>query len=87
MNWRRPHHEKMLLECDYKCFYCKSSVSLHPKKGSGVRMSSIDHVIPLSRGGLDRKENWVIACRACNTKKAAKSVKEFTAHEKRKKRF
>lgn len=28
-----------------------------------------DHVIPLSRGGLDRWENVVTACRACNHRK------------------
>jgi 5-methylcytosine-specific restriction endonuclease McrA len=30
---------------------------------------TIDHVIPLSRGGLDTLKNKVWACRSCNSQK------------------
>ena len=32
--------------------------------------STIDHVVPLSRGGTNRWENLVLACQACNAKRA-----------------
>ena len=43
------------------CHYCRKKF-----KPSELTM---DHVIPLSRGGLSNKENIVPCCRECNTKK------------------
>jgi 5-methylcytosine-specific restriction endonuclease McrA len=40
------------------CVYC----------GSADRLE-LDHVVPMSRGGLNRPENVVIACCPCNRKK------------------
>ena len=40
-----------------RCLYC------------GDRSESIDHVLPLSRGGLSVTENCVPACLACNGQK------------------
>lgn len=37
---------------------------------------SIDHVVPRSRGGKTTWENCVLACLACNTRKANKTLKE-----------
>lgn len=36
-----------------------------------------DHVVPVSRGGKDRWENVVTACRECNHRKAAMRLKEI----------
>jgi hypothetical protein len=30
---------------------------------------SIDHIIPLGKGGEDKKENWQVLCRKCNFQK------------------
>lgn len=35
-----------------------------------------DHVVPLSRGGLDRWSNVVTACRSCNTRKGNRTPEE-----------
>lgn len=49
---------------DYKCFYC----------GVGIEESfSIDHIIPLSRGGSNNIENIDLVCKPCNTKKSTRS--------------
>lgn len=37
--------------------------------GPRDRYPTIDHVIPVSKGGTDDLENLVIACRKCNSKK------------------
>ncbi len=42
----------------YRCFYCKQKIRL-----------TMDHVIPLSKGGEHRKENIVPACASCNSRK------------------
>ena len=43
------------------CFYCGRSVS--PKA------LSMDHIVPIARGGKTTKGNVVTACKACNTAK------------------
>jgi len=43
------------------CFYCKKNV--------GREQLTMDHVVPLSRGGKTRKGNIVPACKECNSKK------------------
>jgi 5-methylcytosine-specific restriction endonuclease McrA len=43
------------------CFYCNHEV--------GREQLTMDHVVPLSRGGKSRKGNIVAACKECNSKK------------------
>jgi 5-methylcytosine-specific restriction endonuclease McrA len=43
------------------CYYCHRQV--------GCNHLTMDHVIPLSRGGKSRKGNLVPACKECNNKK------------------
>ncbi|MEO0099095.1 MAG: HNH endonuclease [candidate division WOR-3 bacterium] len=52
---------------NYQCQYCgRTNVAL-----------TTDHIIPKSLGGEDTWENLVTACTECNTKKGAKTSKEF----------
>ncbi len=44
-----------------KCYYCGQKV--------GFANLTMDHVIPLSRGGSSRKDNLVPCCKDCNNKK------------------
>ena len=46
---------------DGVCYYCLLQV--------GSAHLTMDHVIPLSRGGKSRKGNIVPACKECNNKK------------------
>jgi hypothetical protein len=56
--WRQSLHE---LTGD-RCIYC------------GERSESIDHVFPMSRGGLSVTENCVPACLGCNGRKGDQEV-------------
>jgi len=39
---------------------------------------TIDHLVPLSRGGLDEPTNYITSCRACNEAKAALPLGAFS---------
>ncbi len=43
------------------CYYCGEKV--------GFKNLTMDHVVPLSRGGRSTKDNLVPSCKICNTKK------------------
>ena len=55
----------ILKEYDYKCAYCG-------KKLIDSFDTTRDHIIPLSKGGDNTKENIVPACRSCNCKKGGR---------------
>lgn len=55
-DWR-----EILVKHDYRCRYCRSDGPL-----------TIDHIIPLARGGRHDKSNIVPACLRCNTSKGAR---------------
>lgn len=44
------------------CYYCGKNV--------GAKALTMDHVVPVSRGGKSKKGNLVPACKECNNKKA-----------------
>ncbi|MCH7736503.1 MAG: HNH endonuclease [Chloroflexi bacterium] len=46
---------------DYRCLACSSDVDL-----------TIDHIQPVSKGGLDNKYNLRTLCRSCNSAKGAR---------------
>lgn len=58
-----PPGEKYALysETKYKCAHC----------GRNLRYgeATVDHIIPISKGGAHVRENWTILCEACNQEK------------------
>ena len=56
------------------CAYCGVSLS---RFGFAVDHFAVDHVVPLSNGGLHVLENLVIACQPCNRAKGDLSLDEF----------
>ena len=42
-------------------------------------LSSVDHVIPKSKGGFDTRNNFLAVCRGCNEKKGSTSLPVFMA--------
>jgi 5-methylcytosine-specific restriction endonuclease McrA len=43
------------------CHYCRRHV--------GAQRLTMDHIVPLGRGGRSRRGNVVAACKECNTRK------------------
>ena len=54
-----------------RCHYCKREA-----KPADL---TLDHVIPLSRGGQDRLDNLVLACFPCNIRKGHAMPTEITS--------
>ncbi len=54
-----------------KCHYCGKALS--------AKIATMDHVIPISRGGKSTKNNIVAACKDCNTAKKNQLPEGFSA--------
>jgi 5-methylcytosine-specific restriction endonuclease McrA len=63
--------EYLLAKWGRACAYCDAA---------GVPLEK-EHILARSRGGSDRVSNLTLACRPCNTRKAARDVREFLAHD------
>jgi 5-methylcytosine-specific restriction endonuclease McrA len=55
---------------DGVCYYCRRQV--------GIRALSMDHLVPLGRGGRSVRGNVVPACKACNSRKQSMLPVEWT---------
>ena len=68
-----PYSKKNIMIRDgFSCGYCGSTYQL-----------TIDHIIPVSRGGKSTFENCVTACRECNNKKGSRTPGEANMFLKR----
>lgn len=59
---------EVLWQQDPHCCYCGVATLLkaQPKE---PRLATLEHFIPLSLGGTNRRENVAIACLACNQRR------------------
>ncbi len=55
---KRALKHAALRDCGRRCVYCARSLPLEA--------ATLDHVIPVARGGTDAPGNLVVACGACN---------------------
>ena len=69
----RPNRRNLLLRDDSTCQYCGLTAP--------AAEMTVDHVVPVSRGGApDTWENVVIACKRCNWRKADHLPAEVGMH-------
>ena len=60
-----PRHEQVALRAGHRCEYC------HAPEAVFNFPLEVEHIVPVSRGGVDSNTNWALACRSCNLRKAA----------------
>lgn len=60
----KPLQIAVLARDGFMCRYCREPAT------------TVDHIFPHSRGGLDHESNLVACCRKCNSKKGAKTPTE-----------
>lgn len=63
----------------WKCQLCGRNVLRHAKRGSRTkrlhpRTASLDHIVPMSKGGPHVERNVQCACLACNVRKHARLI-------------
>ena len=58
----------------HRCYYCKCSLS---DVAFSPYQKTMDHKIPLSRGGRSHSSNMVPCCRRCNEEKAGMTASEY----------
>lgn len=61
-----------------RCAYCNCTTKLKAPDDDPER-ATIDHVMPLSRGGGNSADNLALACRQCNNTKGSMTPREFVA--------
>lgn len=66
---RQNIRKKYKLTGNETCAYCGVKLAKHT--------ATIDHIIPLSRGGTDFKWNLVWCCKRCNLSKGSKLLSEW----------
>lgn len=59
-----PRYAQVALQAGHRCEYCRA-----PEVVFNFPFE-VEHIIPVSRGGLDTEFNWALACRSCNLRKA-----------------
>ena len=52
-----------------RCEYCQGSFTL--------QQLTMDHIVPLSRGGLSIKSNLAVVCKKCNVQKKNHSLTQW----------
>lgn len=67
------NNEKIFARDGWRCAYCNRKVyPRNPHKPNKPKEATLDHVIPISKGGKHIEENVVCACRECNSLKSDK---------------
>lgn len=56
----------LLMKYGFECYYCGKPVK---EQGKREEKATVDHLIPVSKGGSHAEFNLVIACQPCNEAK------------------
>jgi hypothetical protein len=60
-----PRYAEVALRAGHRCEY------FHAPEVVFNLPLEVEHIIPVSRGGIDAEANWALACRSCNLHKAS----------------
>lgn len=59
-----PRHARVALRAEHRCEYCRA-----PEAVFNFPLE-VEHIVLISREGVDFETNWALACRSCNLRKA-----------------
>lgn len=55
----------------------KPAYPLKEKKNTGNSVATVDHILPVSEGGQDEEDNYILSCSECNNQRACMDVMTF----------
>lgn len=64
-----PNRHNVAIRDNFACQYCGANLDEDEDQ-------TLDHVIPVSKGGKDTWDNLVLCCRECNTFKGSRSMED-----------
>jgi hypothetical protein len=73
----RELRHRVWLKTEGRCWYCGESVYPNKETTCYLQRQHVDHLDPVSCGGLDVLENLVLSCLGCNRDKSARNLEEF----------
>ena len=59
-----PRYALVASRAAHRCEYCRAPEAIFNFP------FEVEHVVPLSRAGVDGESNWALACRSCNLRKS-----------------
>jgi hypothetical protein len=68
-NWSIAQFEELCQRLEWKCPYCGCSLSW--------RTVTVDHIVPVVKGGSNRIENINPSCWSCNASKGARDLEDW----------
>ena len=75
VKYERVNIESIFIRDDYQCKGC--GVIVVRSKRYKPNQATIDHMIPLSRGGTHTRDNLITLCHQCNSEKGNKTWNEW----------
>ena len=66
---RRRRKRKLMERDEGKCFWCKTMLAYED--------ATMDHVIPMARGGTDALTNLVLSCQPCNNSRGCRDGRKM----------
>lgn len=73
VNYKNIITSEEVLDClkrtDFKCFYCNEKIK--------TKTWHLEHLVPISKGGLNDYKNIAASCKECNLMKGAIDMKTF----------
>lgn len=73
---RKIERLKIIIRDNWICKYCGKCLK------DSLEELTLDHVIPRCRGGHSTKENLVVACKFCNSKKGSMGEGQILSKKK-----
>jgi len=75
VKYERVNIESIFVRDEYKCKGC--GINVVRSKKYKPNQATIDHMIPLSRGGTHTRDNLITLCHQCNSEKSDKTWDEW----------
>ena len=67
--------KEILNKKKWKCPYCHETYDIENK--NYAKLLDADHIHPVHKGGLSTKQNMILVCKSCNSKKKTLTLRQF----------